>query len=137
MIRVVLDSNVYISALLFGGNPRRVIVLAERGLIEIYASEALRIEVERVLAVKFRWPTRRVLNAANYFWSLTHSIEPQTIVNDCVDPDDNCVLECAMEAYADWIVTGDQHLLALHPYQEIAIVTPRQFLDSGVWKRNR
>ena len=111
--------------------------MAEDGLVELYVSKQVQSEVERVLAVKFRWPTQRVLNAANYLWSLTHSIEPQTILNDCVDPDDNRVLECAVESHADWIVTGDQHLLALHPYREITIVTPRQFLDSGAWKRNR
>ena len=136
MIRVVLDSNVYISALLFGGNPRRVIGLSERALIEIYASEALRSEVERVLAVKFHWPTKRVINATGYLWLLTYSIEPKAILNDCVDPDDNRVLECAVEADAAWIVTGDQHLLALHPYRGIAIVTTRQFLDSRAWKKD-
>ena len=137
MIRVVLDSNVYISALLFGGVPRQLIALVENGFVELYTSKQIQREVERVLEVKFSWPTGRVLNAANYLWIWAHSIEPQTILNDCVDPDDNHVLECAVEACADWIVTGDQHLLALHPYREIAIVTPRQFLDSGAWKRNR
>jgi putative PIN family toxin of toxin-antitoxin system len=137
MIRVVLDSNVYISALLFGGIPRRLVALAENGLVELYVSKQIQTEVERVLEVKFSWPIGRVLNAANYLWILAHSIEPQTILNDCVDLDDNRVLECAVESSAEWVVTGDQHLLALHPYRKIAIVTPRQFLDSAVWKRNR
>jgi len=137
MIRVVLDSNVYISALLFGGNPRRLIALAEDGLVELYVSKQVQSEVERVLAVKFRWPTQRVLNAANYLWSLTHSIEPQTILNDCVDPDDNRVLECAVESHADWDRNWRPASAGLAPVCEITIVTPRQFLDSGAWKRNR
>ncbi|MFZ0313924.1 MAG: putative toxin-antitoxin system toxin component, PIN family [Candidatus Korobacteraceae bacterium] len=137
MIRVVLDSNVYISALLFGGVPRQLIALVENGFVQLYTSKQIQKEVERVLEVKFHWPTGRVLNAANYLWTLADSIEPQTILHDCVDPDDNHVLACAVESRADWILTGDQHLLALHPYGKIQIVTPRQFLDSRVWKINR
>jgi len=136
MRRVVVDSNVFVSALIFGGNPRRLIHLAEQDFVELYTSELLRGEVERVLAIKFQWPSKRVASATNYLWSLTKCVEPQEIGTDCVDSDDNRVLECAVEAQADWIVTGDQHLLVLHPYRGIAIVTPREFLDSKGWKRS-
>jgi predicted nucleic acid-binding protein len=53
VIRVVVDSNIYVSALLFGGNPRQVIALGESRLVEIYASGAIKSEVERVLRHKF------------------------------------------------------------------------------------
>jgi len=66
MTRVVLDSNVFISALIFGGNPRQLIHLAENGLLQVYVSESLRSEVERVLETKFRWSVRRVTTAAGY-----------------------------------------------------------------------
>jgi uncharacterized protein len=134
MIAVVLDSNVYISALLFGGIPRRIIELAELGLVELYSSKELQAEVKRVLIAKFRWPQARAAVATAYLESLTRCIRPKYQVNDCSDPDDNRVLECAIEAKAKWVVTGDQHLLALHPYRNIAIVTPRQFLESEAWK---
>lgn len=134
MIAVVLDSNVYISALLFGGNPRRIIRLAEMGLIQLYSSKEVQTEVERVLTAKFHWPQTRVTTATKYLWSLTRCVHPTRRVIDCIDPDDNRVLECAIEARATWLITGDQHLLALHPYRNIAVVTPRQFLDSNVWQ---
>ncbi len=134
MTAVVMDSNVFISALLFGGNPRRIIRLAETGLIQLYSSKEIWTEVERVLAVKFRWPQTRVTAATKYLWSLTRCVQPTRRVNDCIDPDDNRVLECAIEARATWLVTGDQHLLVLHPYRNVAIVTPRQFLDSNAWR---
>lgn len=137
MIRVVLDSNIFISALVFGGNPRRLIQLAEQGFVELYTSEPLRREVERVLALKFAWPARKAANAAGYLWSLAQSVEPQQRVNDCTDPDDNCVLECAIEAQAGWIVTGDHHLLAMHPYRGIAIVTARDFLSRRSFESRR
>ena len=134
MIAVVLDSNIYISALVFGGNPLRIIRLAELGVIEPYVSTEIQAEVERVLIGKFHWQPTRVTAAAKYVWTLTLCIEPTRRVDDCIDPDDNRVLECASEAGASWIITGDQHLLDLNPYGSIAIATPRQFLDSKVWE---
>ena len=137
MTRVVLDSNIFISALIFGGNPRQLIHLEEQGLIELYTSEPLRREVEHVLVTKFAWPARKVANATSYVWSLAQLVEPQRRVQDCINPDDNCVLECAIEAQAGWIVTGDQHLLALHPYRGIAIVTARDFLARRAFETKR
>jgi len=137
VIRVVVDSNIYISALLFGGKPREVIALAENRLLDIYSSEPIKNEVERVLRDKFRWSKERVAAAASYLWSLSRPVDPQCTVSDCPDPDDNRVLECAIEAKATFIVTGDEHLLALDPYREIAILSPRHFLDRAPSKSER
>lgn len=103
---------------------------AEEGLFEVTVSEAIKAEVERVLAEKFSWPKGRVKEAASFLWTLARSVNPQQTVTDCSDPDDNRVLECALESRAWTIVTGDSHLLKLHPYREIAIMTPKQFLES-------
>ncbi len=115
MTRVVLHSNVFISSLVFGGNPRRLIQLAEQGSIELFTSQLLCREVERVLATKFGWSARTVVQATSYLWSLAQLVEPRKRVIDCTDPDDNHVLECALEAQADWLITGDHHLLVMHP----------------------
>jgi len=69
-----------------------------------------------------------------HLWSSAHWIRPQRTVIGCTDPDDNHVLECALEAQASCIITGDRHLLVLHPYHGINILTPRQFLDSKAWE---
>jgi len=131
---VVLDSNVYVSALIFGGNPRAVLELAERELFEVSVSEPIQAEVERILAQKFAWRKDRIGAAASYLWTLAHPIDPQQTVSDCPDPDDNRVLECALECHAAVIVTGDAQLLKLHPYGEISILTPRQFLEAKPWQ---
>lgn len=128
MTRVVLDSNIFISAVIFGGKPREVIHLAERGFIDVYTSEPLRVEVERVLATKFGWARSRVASTADYLWSVTRWLEPTSQLTNCTDPDDNRVLERAVDARAEWIVTGDRHLLLLDPFREIRIVTVRDFL---------
>jgi uncharacterized protein len=134
MIGVVLDSNVYVSALLFGGNPRVVVECAEYGLIELAISDHIKGEVERILAGKFSWPQLRVREATSYLWSLTQAFAPGQTVADCSDPDDNRILECALEARAAVIVTGDGHLLKLHPYKGILVLTPKQFLESKPWE---
>ncbi len=134
MTWVVLDSNVYVSALVFGGNPRAILEMAELGLYEICLSDPILAEVERVLSLKFSWPKIRISDATDYLWTLTEYAKPQLSVADCSDPDDNRVLECALEARAQVIVTGDNHLLKLHPYRHIPILTPKQFLDAKPWE---
>ncbi|MBZ5562060.1 MAG: putative toxin-antitoxin system toxin component, PIN family [Acidobacteriia bacterium] len=129
MTRVVLDSNIYVSALLFGGNPRLVVELAEQSFIDVYCSPPIQKEVARVLHEKFLWSKEPTTKATNYLWSLARCVTPRTRVNDCPDPDDNRVLECALEVRAAYIVTGDQHLLSMHPYHGISILTARQFLE--------
>ena len=134
MLWVVLDSNIYVSALVFGGNPRAILELAEQGLFEVSVSDPIKADVQRVLGLKFSWSKTRIDDATSYLWSLARDTSPQQTVSDCVDPDDNRVLECALEAHAQAIVTGDNHLLKLHPYREIAILTPKQFLEAKPWE---
>lgn len=122
------------SALLFGGNPRAVVECAEDGVIEFWISDPIKGEVERILAEKFSWPQLRVREATSYLWSLTCPVAPRRTVTDSIDPDDNRILECALAAHAAVIVTGDGHLLKLHPYKRILVLTPRQFLESKPWE---
>src|SRR5277367_1170419 len=104
MIWVVLDSNIYVSALAFGGKPRAVIECAEKGQIKLSVSSPIQAEVERILGDKFSWPQRRVSEASSYLWSVAHLVAPQQTVTDCSDPDDNRILECALDAGAAVIV---------------------------------
>ena len=133
MICVVLDSNVFLSALLFGGNPRKIVQLVERGLIRAAVSPPIRGEVERILEEKFNWPKHRITETTDYLWRLAQTFEPKVRVSDCRDPDDNSVLECALAGAVVAIETGDRDLLDLHPYRGISILTPRQFLETRLW----
>jgi len=133
MIRVVLDSNIYISALLFGGNPRRILQLAEESAFELAVSPEIRSEVEETLLEKFRWTGTEVAWVADRLWPHAQLVIPESSISDCSDPDDNRVLECALDSPARVVVTGDRHLLALDPWRGIRIVTARAFLDHGLW----
>jgi hypothetical protein len=79
MIWVVLDSNIYVSALVFGGNPRVILELADRGLFEVSVSDPIKSDVERVLAPKFAWPKVRINKAAAHLWALAHLTIPQPL----------------------------------------------------------
>ncbi len=130
MIRIVLDTNVIVSALVFGGVPRGVLEIAEAGQCEFCHSVPIQIEVRRVLSEKFDWPQAMIEEVLPALWSFGKLVVPR-IALDAVpaDPDDNCILECAVEAHAEVVVSGDRHWLALQNYKSIRIVTPRQFIE--------
>lgn len=133
MIRVVLDSNVYISALLFGGNPRKIVELAQTGAFHTFTSSPIVAEIEEVLRRKFAWREARIRAAADATWRIATQVECGEELTDCPDPDDNRVLECAIAGRAHFIITGDRDLLELHPYRRVSIVSPRVFLDAVPW----
>jgi len=130
VIRIVLDTNVIVSALVFGGVPRGVLELAEAGECQFFYSEPIQTEVRRVLSEKFEWPQAILREALPVLWSMGELVVPRMTL-DAVpdDPDDNRILECAVEAQAQVVVSGDHHLLALQKYKSIRIVTPRQFIE--------
>jgi len=130
MIRIVLDTNVIVSALVFGGVPRGVLELAESGQCELFYSRPIQTEVRRVLAEKFDWPQAMLQQALPVLWAIGTLVSPRITLNAVpADPDDSRILECAVEASAQAIVSGDHDLLALQTYNSIRIVTPRQFLQ--------
>lgn len=128
MTGVVLDTNLYISAFLFGGKPAQILRRVEDGEITLYYSLPIRREIEEVLAEKFHWPTGMITLACEPLWSAGHCVKPKRAVQACSDPDDDRILECAVEAQAQYIVTGDKHLLTMKRFEEIPILTPNEFL---------
>ena len=123
MPRIVADTNIYISALNFSGKADEVLALGRAG--------AILNEIGGVLARKFRWSATRVREARaaiGDFTVLVHPREPVSVVRE--DEADNRILECALAAGADAIVTGDHHLLELGRFGGVRITTPREFLDA-------
>lgn len=135
MITAVLDSNVFVSAFVFGGIPRQVVQFADANAYHLAICEQIRSETERTLLQKFHWSRSRVAQACDPVWQTAKEIIPETEIRASDDPDDDCILECAWDANASVIVTGDRDLLRLNPYQHIAIVTPAQFLRRRSWQR--
>jgi putative PIN family toxin of toxin-antitoxin system len=136
---VVLDSNVFISALVFGGRPREILDLAVKGLIEVAISDDILEEVKGVLGgKKFQYPKRIVRALMREIEDLTELVEPrEKIAAVREDPEDNRVLECAVESGADVIVSGGSHLLALQSFGRIKIMSPDEFLRRHKKDRRR
>jgi|SRR5581483_6413757 len=126
--RVVADSNVIISAFVFGGVPELLFTLARDGRFELYLSRFILEEVAGVLArPKFGWKERDIAEALRSFsYTLVNPGRRRLAVVS--DPADNRVLECAVAAKADFLASGDRHLLELRRYFRTRIVTPRQLL---------
>ena len=130
-MKVVLDTNIIVSALNFPGNERRILDLALRGRYDLYLSPFILQEVSGVLVRKFRWDEQRAMQAIQMLRSVAIIIEPQprpSVIQR--NEADNRILECAVEASANYVVTGDrQHLLPLKEHQGTKIVTSVQFLS--------
>ena len=127
--RLILDTNVIVSGLLFGGTPRKILELALTGRVELATSPDLLEELERVLLYKFPHARKAILGSLEALQAITLLFIPSERVNAVADdPDDNRVLECAVAAEADFIVSGDKHLLHLEQFHNIPILSPQQFL---------
>ncbi len=129
-MRVVADTNVLVSALIFpGGSPEAVYRLALEGKIELVTSRPLLAELGRVLTEKFAWEPERAEEAVAQLVRLSEIVEPRATISEIeADPADNRVLEAAAEGQADAIVSGDRHLLALKAWRGVVVQSPAAFL---------
>ena len=131
-MRVVLDTNVIVSGLNFPGNERLVLDLALRGRFELYLSPFILREVAGVLGRKFDWTEERSSQAIRALRDGATIIEPPRLP-DVFEGDhaDNRILECAVEASADYLVTGDRrHLLPLEEHNGARILNAPRFLSA-------
>lgn len=130
-MRAVLDTNVLVSAFVFpGGAPEAVYRLALEGRIELVTSPALLAEFARVLTEKFGRDDHAVREAVAQISSVAVVVRPVDrleVIRE--DPDDDRVLEAAVEGQAGTIVSGDRHLLRLGLWRGIRIVKSSRFVD--------
>ena len=129
-MRVVLDTNVYISAILFGGNCEEILRLAVSGSFNIVISKDILTEIGSILKEKFRWSKKQVVEAISYIKDISTVIKPDVALSVVKkDPSDNKIIECAVASNAAYIVTGDKkHLLPLKKFNNIKILNPAEFL---------
>jgi putative PIN family toxin of toxin-antitoxin system len=131
VLRVVLDTNVLISAILFGGNPRQILEKAIRGEIRLCLSEPIVKELKGVLQrSKFDYSPEMIQVILTELTGIADFVNPLKTMDVVLeDPEDNRILECAVEAEASYIVTGDFHLLKLIRYRNIEVLNAVAFLE--------
>jgi putative PIN family toxin of toxin-antitoxin system len=132
-IKVVIDTNVIISAMLFGGIPGELISLWKSDRIKPLASKEIIDEYIKVLTYpKFELSEAEInyilYNEILPYFDIIHIKDSPVIIK--VDPSDDKFIHCAKTGKAGIIITGDQHLLNLKTYQKIKILTPAKFIDN-------
>ena len=133
-MRIVLDTNVVASALLWGGTPERLIEAAGEGTLELFTSEALIAELAGILgrtkfAAKLRQKNLSAADILARYREIAETIETAPLEEAALrDPDDAAVLACALAARVDAIVSGDGDLHALGTYQGIPVLSPADCL---------
>jgi len=130
-MKIVIDSNVWISALIFGGKPRHIFERAVADGWAIVVSEEIFTEIRRVISTKFK-------DFVEDFEAFQSILKPYLIevklgsikVSKCRDENDNVVIETAIIGDAVCIISGDKDLLDLIKYENISITSPSDFLKS-------
>jgi uncharacterized protein len=131
MIRLVIDTNVFVSALI---STRSIpaLLLDEAGKkYSLFISKEILSEVEDVISrEKFGFTIQKISSALEAILSFSEIIDPDIKVDVIKsDPDDNKILECAIACRASYIVSGDSHLLELREYGSIKIINPKTALE--------
>ncbi len=128
-MKVVFDTNIFISALVVPGSQgEKAFLLARQKRFELYTSVSILTETANKLREKFDQSEEDIKEALRIISRTAEILKPSVKVDVLEDRPDNRILECAVEAKADVIVTGDRHLLKLKKFQGIPIVRLADFL---------
>ena len=130
-MKVVVDTNVVISGIFFGGNPRRIVEEIVDGNMDAYATTEI---VDEYMGIIDSMIERKQGRLNQGFFSPLFSslkiIESESEIDVCRDSDDNKFIECAVDAKALYIVSGDNDLLDIRKYEGIEIITAKEFCDN-------
>jgi len=130
-MKVIIDTNVFISGLNFSGNPGEILKLFRMGEIQVYISPFILKEIKKILFGKFKWSERKTDKAISLIKRRAYLIKPKKSLSIVKKKDsDNRILECAVDANVQFIISGDKkHLLSLKEFEGIKIVSPTDFLN--------
>lgn len=130
MKKVVLDTNVTISALFWEGNPRKIYNLVRQGKLIMLLSDNMEKEFIRVLGYeKFGLSPQEIMPFLRNLRFHARHVETKSEIDVVTtDPTDNIFLECALDGGADFLISGDRHLLDIEVYKGIKIVRASEFL---------
>jgi putative PIN family toxin of toxin-antitoxin system len=127
--RVTLDTNIYVSALNFGGKPAQLLGMAQARTIRIDISDAIMAELIRALREDFAWDGYGIHFMREKLTKITNRVIPKRTLKVVDDPDDDRILECAVEAGSEFIVTNDKAILRLGEYDGIKMIRAVDFLQ--------
>jgi putative PIN family toxin of toxin-antitoxin system len=130
-VKVVLDTNILVSGLLWRGAPYRCLLAVRAGLADLVISQPILDELRRVLVTKFHHTAEEAEEAATFVRESATMVEipgQLRVVRD--DAEDDKFIETAQVAGANYVVSGDRHLLTLGAHAGISVIGARTFLDT-------
>ena len=128
-MKIVLDINVYISAAILGRVCEEIIQTCRFSDLKVFISKDIIDEIKNKLSHKFLWQDEQISLFLDSITEFCQIVEVEEKVNHIKnDPDDERILECAISADCDFIISGDNHLLKLKSYEGIKILNPADFL---------
>ena len=131
-MRVVFDTNIFISAFVFkGGSADKAIQRILENKDTLIISKPIIEETLRILAEKFERNIEELSRTAVFLSEIAVTVEPNACLTVLSDEPDNRILECALEGNAEAIVTGDKAMLNLGVYEAIKIISLRSYTSSG------
>jgi len=130
--KVVIDTNVFISAFGWDGKPEALLLLLEQRRILNYTTDDIFDELRRVVAYpKLRFSASLQTKILEFSFCWSTFVQPDKTVSVVhADPDDDKFIACAVAAKSSHIISGDPHLLSVESYQDIRIFSPAQFLEA-------
>lgn len=137
-MKAVFDTNVLVSALFWRGTPHHCFLAAQAGLFELIISDEILNELRRVLSLKLRLPPAEVEEAIKSILAIAQRVEvTETVMIVREDPTDDKFLSVAASAKADFVVSGDKHLLRIGEFRDIRIISTSHFFIRvlGEWIR--
>jgi len=130
--KVTLDTNIVVSALGWRGNSHTILERVMQGKLELYLSYEQFEELSRVLEYpKFDFTEEQKMRFKALISSVATFVQPIELDVIKADPADNRVLECALVAKLDFIISGDDHLLSIRRFGRAKIMTASNFLNQG------
>jgi len=130
-VKIVLDTNVFISGIFFSGPPSQILQAWKNKKLRIILSQDIIDEYHRVVeSLSSKYPTIDIFQIIELVTVHGQFVDTAELdITICEDPDDNKFIECAVAGDTKIIVSGDKHLLKITGYQGIAVFRPREFVD--------
>lgn len=130
-LRVVFDTNVLFSAVGWSGKPRECLQLARSGVVQGLICQPIVDEIREKLVLKMGFSAEQALELIEELRAFLEHVDVSgELQGICADPDDDAILECALQGRATHIVTGDaKHLLPMRQFRGVKIVSPAEFLQ--------
>ena len=130
-MKIVIDSNIFVSSFFWKGNPRRIFDRVIDGFDELFIANDILEEIREVLSRdKFDAETKEIDDYIKIIENYSQKIVHNNIMeNVSRDMDDNKIVKCGLEGNVEYIITGDKDLLDLKEYRSIKIVTPKEYLE--------